>query len=254
MFDKELRPGWSIVAAAKNRAKPMTYSLATWIDTEASQIILVDWDSDVSLEKALAEMEVFQYPNNRIVHVHVEDEPYWEPSTAWNVGMLFVNHERMVKLDADVCIVQRELLSCDPGCFKANNWREETQANRSYLTGSFSAWSQDVFDVGCYDERLTVGYGAEDDALYDCLEASGVLRQSFDTGTLLHLPHRDSQRYENYKDTTPSPEPAQERRKGNEPWSAAMALSRGARFDIELIGENRYRAKRRAKNSNPSTA
>lgn len=239
--------GIAIVAAVKNRTEPLRYSLATWIDTPAKQIILVDWCSDTPLIESLESMDVYDYPDPRIVHVRVEDEPYWNPCAAWNLAVRFVTQNKMLKLDADVCVSQKWMLSLGAKQLRTVDWDGARSQNEAFLTGSWFGHTSDFIAAGGYDERLEKSYGYEDDNLYGrMVSVAGVTRKQFENGTLLHLPHSQKSRFENYEVNDTDTEASELLHHSLEDWTLEQAIAEGSKFDIEKIEHNLYQVRRQS--------
>lgn len=197
---RDLQYGTAIMTAVKNRVEPMRYSLASWLDCPAvSQIVIIDWGSDVPLIDSLKELDIPGYPDPRITIVRVEAQ-HWNLCKAYNLALFYhVNRRVVIKLDADVVIVNEQIFNVDPGMLQVSHWSNSTKLNRNYLTGSYVTLTNHLWEVGGYDQRLGKSYGYDDDNLYERLAELGVHRCELPTGYLYHLPHTDKKRFENHE-------------------------------------------------------
>jgi len=234
--------GISIIAGAMNRTEPLRYSLASWLDSPANQIVIVDWSSSQPVSEAVESMRLPYYDANKVVHVRVEGQEHWKPGTCWNLAARFVTQSRTVKFDADVAWCRPDFIeSLSPGEYFSNHWDDAARQNEAYLTGSWYGWTSDFIAIGGYDERFDSSYGYEDDDLY--LRMSKIAeRKEFPTGSIYHLPHSESKRF----DQMANPEPGVTasgvlfNQQGRNLWSKAMAMKKATRFEIKKSGSNSY--------------
>lgn len=101
-----LKPGISIVTAVKNRTRPLQFTIPTWLNQPSvQQLVIVDWDSDSALINDLNELDIPAWPDKRCTIVRAQKQPLWNLSQAINLGMRFVRHKTVLKLDADILII-----------------------------------------------------------------------------------------------------------------------------------------------------
>jgi len=204
---KKLDKGVAVFTAVKNRESPLKYSLPSWINCRAvNQIVLIDWGCDTPLIDTLPKMDIPGYPDKRIIIGRCES-PYWKPSHAFNLAIShYVNKSDCLKLDADVIVVDEAIFNLDPSKIHMNYWANNTNPNKKFLSGSFFTATQNLWDVGGYDERFSESYGYEDDDLYNRIEKNGIYRVEIPNNYLYHLPHTDSERFDNYEDNATNPD------------------------------------------------
>jgi hypothetical protein len=192
--------GLSIVCGVKNRTDPLRYTIPTFLSQPmVRQIVLVDWDSDVPLIESLAELDIPGWPDQRVVIVRAENQPYWSMSRAINLGMKLVNQPVTLKPDADVVILEdvSHIIPKPGQGFVSGNWRTE-KGNNVYLFGTTIFGTSDFWKIGGYDERIDT-YGWEDDDFYERLSLSGLEHRDLPPRSFFHLPHSDAKRMAHQK-------------------------------------------------------
>lgn len=185
--------GVSLVTCCMNRSENLLKSLRTWLEhTEISQIIIVDWASEVPVRDTIIRAGIHDY---RILVVRVNNQSSWILSRAFNLGFRFADYDKILKTDADVMIKpnffeQNPLL---PGTFVSGDWRLADKG-QEHINGFFYVRRQDLFNVNGFNEYITT-YGWDDDDLYNRLMQEDALsRVRIKAGSVYHIPHEDSQR------------------------------------------------------------
>ena len=236
--------GISIIAGAMNRTEPLRYSLASWLDSPANQIIIVDWSSEQPIKQAVEEMDLPYYDAEKVVHVRVDGEQHWKPGSCWNLAARFVTQTRIAKFDSDVCWCRPDLIETLPSKeYFSNHWNDAARQNEAYLTGSWFGWTSDFISIGGYDERFDSSYGYEDDDLYRRLSTIAK-RNEFPQGSIYHLPHSESKRFSQMEVPKQGVETAAIAYHGQrELWSAQMARQRANEFVIEQIDMTTWSAR-----------
>lgn len=165
-------PAADLVTTCRNRAEYLRASLPSWLACEQiRRIVVVDFDSSTPVIKELDALS-----GERVTVVRVEDEPLWRIGRAINVGLGLVEAELVLKIDADVSIIElRPYL--------------EAVANRDCLyfrgfsklgtsSGLFLASTTVMRSLGGYHDHMS-GWGGDDIDLYERLKKQGFRRQFF---------------------------------------------------------------------------
>lgn len=218
----------SLICACKNRNKPLRISLASWLlYKEISEIIIVDWSSDESIEKFLDFDE-------RVKIIRVENKKFFNQPQPLNLAINFASGDYILKLDTDYVMNPYynffDTYSIDDNTFVSGKmayaspeyWSEYDQCYTidrmsmsdtqlkdyyntyneyyKYLTGLLYISKENLLKVGGYNEKLGKYYAFEDDEIYRRLELFGLQhkKMAYDH-RLHHIPHPDSKRTENFE-------------------------------------------------------
>lgn len=88
----------SVICACKNRNSALRVSLNSWLNfKEITEIIVVDWSSDESLESLVSLDE-------RIKVIRVSDKQYFNQPQPLNLAISMASGDRILKLDTDYVI------------------------------------------------------------------------------------------------------------------------------------------------------
>ncbi|MFM9102256.1 MAG: glycosyltransferase family 2 protein [Cyanobium sp.] len=125
-------PNVNLITPCRNRAEYLRSCLPSWIACpELQRIIVVDFNSTTPVINELNDLI-----NERVTVVQVEDEPLWRQSRAQNVGLRLTDAELVLKMDADVALVDIrpyvEEMADDPTIF--------LQVSASWAHRPASAW------------------------------------------------------------------------------------------------------------------
>ncbi len=186
-----LKDGISVICAVKNRGKPLTYSLPSWLQQPGiNQVILIDWDSGIPLWEELDNGDLPDWPDPRVMFVRAVNQPQWCLAKAFNLAACFARYRLLFKVDADVVCVDQltNILPVPHQSFVTGDWRSARNENEASLNGTMLAATADFLSVGGYDERF-LHYGWDDDDLYLRLQAQGLEHKKFTQNALFHLPH-----------------------------------------------------------------
>lgn len=242
----ELRDGVSIICAVCNRTEPLRYAIPSWLNMpNLNQVVIVDWSSEIDLFKSLGGMDIPRLDDPRIVRISAPAQVHFSLPKSFNLASMFVHSKLMLKLDADVVIVDgRSIPRPTVGrSFVSGNWQKAVERgpyhrNESYLTGSCFVGLKDFKAVGGYDERFN-RYGYDDDDLYHRLERSGLSRQTFPDYVLHHLHHSESSRLGQYEVDGNDWKVNRDLSTNRELWSRE---SDSTSYKIEKIRRNRFTA------------
>jgi FkbM family methyltransferase len=218
----------SIICACKNRYDALRVSLNSWLAIKnIREIIIVDWSSDEPLNH-LTKLD------SRIKIVRVEDKKYFNQPQPLNLAASLATGDYILKLDTDYIInpyynfVEKyfpdhnsftsgsyntnspEFLDPETGLYMINKYKMTDQQLQEYfnsyspyflyLTGLLFISKENYNKIGGYNENLGKCYAYEDDEIFQRLRYMGLNENKLDYDNyLIHLPHPDSKRTENFE-------------------------------------------------------
>jgi len=192
----------SIISACKNRSKSLSISIASWIQfDEVDEIILTDWNSDEPIDN-LTRL------SKKIKVIRVNDEPYFNQPQPLNLAASLVKSEYLLKLDCDHVlnpyfnffdlhkINENSFIS---GCNNVNSGMDNYFLYP--LWGLLYVKNEIFKKVGGYNENMGKYYAVEDDELSVRLISYGLKPVPADIKkfSALHIPHTDKDRIENFE-------------------------------------------------------
>jgi predicted glycosyltransferase involved in capsule biosynthesis len=189
----------SIITACKNRSKALSVSIASWIQCdEVDEIIVTDWNSDGPIDH-LARL------SKKIKIINVKDEPYFNQPQPLNLAASLVTSDYILKLD------------CDHVLNPYFNFFDLHQLEENKLIVGFNSLVDNEFlhplwgllyvktetfrKVGGYNENMGKYYAVEDDELCTRLMSYGCTPIPIQINNLsaLHIPHTDKDRVKNFE-------------------------------------------------------
>lgn len=218
----------SLICACKNRNEALKVSLRSWLNyKEISEYIIVDWNSDESLEFLTSW-------DDRIKIIRVEDQKYFNQPQPLNLALSQTTGEYILKVDCDYVmnpyysffqkyeVDNNSFVSGKPSFQSPEHYDESTgtyMVNRNkltmdeltdyintyspyykYLTGLLFITKENFLKVGGYNENFSDYYSFEDDEIYKRLELFGLEHKKIDFDHyIFHIPHPDSKRFENFR-------------------------------------------------------
>jgi len=218
----------SIICACKNRYDALRVSLNSWLTIkDIHEIIIVDWSSDEPLNH-LTKLD------SRIKIVRVEDKKYFNQPQPLNLAASLATGDYILKMDTDYVInpyynfVEKyfpdhnsftsgnpnikssEFLNPETGLYMINKYEMNDQQLQEYynsyspyflyLTGLLFISKENYDKIGGYNENLGKCYAYEDDEIFQRLRYMGLNENKLDyDNSLIHLPHPDSKRTENFE-------------------------------------------------------
>jgi GT2 family glycosyltransferase len=192
----------SIISACKNRNKPLEISLRSWIQfEEVSEIIIVDWSSDESLEY-LTEWD------KRIKIISVPNQKYFNQPQPLNLAARIATSEYILKLDCDYILnpyfnfFENPNYSVDENSFMCGENIVDLGNNPyyKYLFGLLYISKNNFMKVNGFNESLTKWYASEDQDIMVRLENFGLKKHGINYDHhIIHIPHPDKKRTENFE-------------------------------------------------------
>lgn len=219
--------GVSVICACKNRNKPLSVSLSSWLCfDEIKEVVIADWNSDEPLDY-LTKID------DRITVVRVDDQQYFNQPQPLNLAFGLTTQDKILKLDTDYVMnpyynffdahpiddrsfVSGKLSYVSPEFYDESVGAYVIDRNMSrdklcdyfnsyvpyykYLTGLLYITRDNFVNVGGYNENLGKYYAYEDDEIYQRLELLGLEHKKMGFDNLLfHIPHPDKKRTENFE-------------------------------------------------------
>ena len=215
----------SIICSCKNRAEALRVTLPSWLNyDEVKEVIIVDWSSDKSIDYMLE-------CDKRVKIISVPGKKYFNQPQPLNLALSFATGDYILKLDTDyilnpyfnffeyyqqlddtnyVCGRYKDAISEETYSEKhyLYEWDHDTNFKYvksylpvyKYLFGLLFITKKNLISVGGYNEKLNKYYAYEDDEICDRLELFGLQQIKIDyDNSLLHLPHSDRKRVENFE-------------------------------------------------------
>ena len=190
--EEDALPGVSVVSCCRNRTENLLEALPTWLaHSLIKEIVIVDWTSDDSVRQSLND---YNYLDERIKVVRVENEPRWVLSYAFNLGFRLARHEWILKIDADIKLLPNffEKNPMKDGIFIAGDWTK-AEKGQEHINGFFYLRSKHLLSIKGFNEYITT-YGWDDNDIYSRLQTFGLERVCVDTKSIYHIPHDDVSR------------------------------------------------------------
>jgi len=219
----------SIICACKNRYDALRVSLNSWLAFDVvKEIIIVDWSSDVPISNLTSIDE-------RIKIVRVNDEKYFNQPQPLNLAASIATGDYILKLDCDYMInpyfdffecypIDKNSFLCGQDDYECKHeyWDENLGGYAvnfhgmdagelmryshtysplfKYLTGLCFVSRENFWKVGGYDERMGKYYAYEDDQMTKRLTMMGLeCKKLVYNYNIIHIPHQDKKRYENFE-------------------------------------------------------
>jgi GR25 family glycosyltransferase involved in LPS biosynthesis len=261
----------SLICACKNRNDALQVSLSSWLlRPEITEIILVDWSSDESLVP-LTKLD------SRIKVITVLDQKYFNQPQPLNLAVSIASGDYILKVDCDYVFNPYfnffEKYSVDENSFLSgkSNLKNYEFFNGNeyvidkdqmsllelveyvnsyspfykYLTGLLFVSRDNFLKVGGYNENLGKYYAFEDDEIFHRLKVLGLKENKLDYDYhLLHIPHSDSKRTENFQvnDQSLTPRDHIETNQKIAPLTNEYYTKPLIKWDIQQIDEQNYDA------------
>lgn len=225
MSDSKFLNNVSVICSCKNRTEALRVTISSWLTfKEIKEIIIVDWNSDEPIDFLLSYDE-------RIKIIRVPDQKYFNQPQPLNLALSHTTGDYILKLDTDYIINPYynffDMYSIlDETNYICGRYKHSISEEDYYEKHMTADWSHDdnhryvksylpiykylfgllfisrknLLEIGGYNEKLSKYYAYEDDEICDRLEFFGLdqIRIDYDD-TLLHIPHPDKKRIENFE-------------------------------------------------------
>lgn len=183
----------SIIAGCMNRADQLVKVIHTWVTApEVTEIIIVDWNSTVEVQKELSHID---HPHVKVIRVN--NAGPWVLSLALNLASKYVTNQLLLKLDCDNMLkpdfFRSHPLKSTDRIFYTGNWENARNDNEQHLNGVVYLPTHEFRRVGGYNEHIRT-YGWDDTDLYTRLSNNSMEKKDINNNTIKHLPHANSQR------------------------------------------------------------
>ena len=191
IIDKPKKQGVSLISCCMDRNENLYHSLNTWDKIHnLDEIIIVDWSSKKSVyEHILKRKDLNKIP--KIILAKYQKN--WVLSRAFNLGISFASFDKILKIDADVCVSENflKIYKLNENFFHGS-WKLSREPNEDHLHGQLFCKTKDFWDVNGYHEDLTE-YGYDDDDLYIRLKENGIKEEYINPNHIFHLvtSHKD---------------------------------------------------------------
>jgi hypothetical protein len=184
---KKYKSGYSLVTCSMNRTEYLRESIQTWNEIEElNEIIVVDYSSTKPISESDLPQPKF---GKKIILVRVNNEKHWILSHAYNLGISFVNYDKLVKIDSDIKL-SKDFISSHPlneNEFYRGYWENARNENEIHLNGQLICRTTDFCEVNGYNERITT-YGYDDTDLYVRIEQTTKSKPTdFDYDKMDHI-------------------------------------------------------------------
>jgi hypothetical protein len=191
--------GNSIISVCMNRNDNLNNALDSWIDAKPNEIILVDWNSKISIKPIVEERKnKAKLSGVELKLITIKNTNKWVLSKSFNLAARFCKYSNILKLDADN-IIKPDFFyyhNLENNIFFAGDWRAARNRNEFHLNGVIYLTKKDFSLVNGYNEYITT-YGYDDCDLYSRLEKRGISRQLINLDKIEHIEHTHFSRVEN---------------------------------------------------------
>lgn len=191
----------SLVTACKDRNSCLQAVLPSWLQhKEITEIIIVDWSSKDALEYIIN-------IDKRIKVVRVDNEEYYIPSQANNLGISIASEDYILRIDTDYFLNPYynffENYKIDDTCFvsgEPENYSDrENNPYYQHLFGLLYITKNNFKKIGGYDEDIGHYYSHEDGNIFKRFVLAGLTQIKLKNNhSVIHIPHSDEMRCEHF--------------------------------------------------------
>jgi len=193
----------SLICACKNRNAPLKISLTSWLlFPQISEIIIVDWSSDESLNHLTS-------LDPRIKIISIPNQKYFNQPEPLNLAANLATGDYILKVDTDYILNPYfnffDFYKVNDTCFVCGeNGYTQPEVCESpyfkYLRGLLYVTRENFLKIGGFNENITKYYAYEDDEINDRLELLGLEKKKVCYNhNIIHIPHPDKKRLENFE-------------------------------------------------------
>lgn len=185
----------SLTTSCMNRNDFLIKSLETWINFPFKEIIIVDWNSKVTVLESLILHFGEEFLNNLQVPIKIkrfDNEPFYDHSRVRNIKLDLCESDWILCIDSDVMLNYKfanYFFLRDPMRYYGNIARKSDRG--LYGTALFSKYMYET--VGKFDESLKY-WGNEDGDFYDRALLKGFKLKDIRSFTMVHQEHSDDLR------------------------------------------------------------
>jgi hypothetical protein len=191
ILNEKILEGTTALVCIKNRTSHLIKNISSWLSSGVDELIIVDWCSDESLLPILKKLN-----NDKIRYVRVENETSYIRSYAQNLGAKFCRYDKILKLDADINIIDEKFLdkhTIKPGEFYVSDYLCARDDNEKFTHGIMYLDINDYFSINGYNE-IIIDYGWDDSDFTSRLLLLGLHKKLFNLDTIYHVPHDNNTR------------------------------------------------------------
>jgi len=183
----------TLITACMDRERNLAAVLPSWIASNPTRIIIVDWGS----QQPLSHRSLQLAEGGEKIEIHRIEQRRWVASWAFNEALLRCSSTYVCKLDCEYIISPTIFQDhhCGTSEFLRGHWRY-APVGQQFINGAVLASLELLLTVGGYDERI-VTYGAADGNLYHRLAETGSGSALFHSGTITHIEQDAATRTEN---------------------------------------------------------
>jgi hypothetical protein len=192
----------SIITACKNRSKALAVSMASWMQfDEVDEILVTNWNSDESIDHLTVLSE-------KVKIINVKNESHFNQPQPLNLASSLVKSEYLLKLDCDHILNPYfnffHFHKIDENSFISGSNKLLTGMDFDFLHplwGLLYVKTEIFKKLGGYNENMGKYYAVEDDELAVRLISYGLNPILIDAQKLsaLHIPHSDKDRVKNFQ-------------------------------------------------------
>ena len=201
----------SIICPCKDRDEPLQTAIHSWLaHEEVVEIIITDWSSKKSLN-------YLTKISDKIKVITVKGEEYFNMQQPLNLALSVATGDYILKMDTDYILntypefnffnaVNLGDNSYFCGEYVSNDGKKNEVAEShyvKYLRGILFVKREHLLKVGGYNDNFGDYYGNDDGEVNQRLSLLGLKRKTFNEEcpfyTMIHMPHKNKRRYENFK-------------------------------------------------------
>lgn len=189
----------SVVQCCKNRNENLVKSIKSYIDHPLiDDIVIVDWNSNDNVKKYLKKNNIL---SDKIKIIEVVNSIPWILSWAYNIGFLYAKNNKILKLDADYEIINKEYLfflnKIDSNKYVFSfDWSQAKNKNEIHLNGFFYLTKNLLKTIGFFNQDILF-YGWDDSELKKRITNHNIQILNIDYDFLYHNEHNDNLRLKN---------------------------------------------------------
>jgi N-terminal domain of galactosyltransferase len=222
----------SVVTGCRNRTSFLLQSIVTWLSEPiVDEVVVVDWSSEPPLTKELSRF--LNDPHTQpgwddpsLVVARALKQDTWHLTKCYNLGLQVATGDLILKLDVDVKL--KHLFFDRHPIARGQFYAGDLLGMRAPLWGDFLAFREDLLKVGGWNERL-IGYGWDDEDLYNRLSQLGLHRMPMHYPDLFHIDHGNDLRQGEGKESLSDSTARNIRSSAESPWTEKDQMTKWAK-------------------------